>query len=80
MNTPAARTAARHAENVTLAIKVCPVTKELYGYAEPALDEVATLRRVALFARGSGALALSQDERAAALSVIRRRFDERFAA
>ena len=78
--TNAAKIAARHAQNVTLAIVPCRVARELYDVYEPALDEEATLRRVALFARGSGRASLTQDERCAALTVIRERFDARFAA
>jgi hypothetical protein len=64
----------RAAERVSLAVVVDPVARELYGVADPALDEHATLRRVALFFRGTGRYALTQDEQDAALGVIRGRF------
>jgi hypothetical protein len=42
------------ANRVTLARAVCPIVRELYGVCVPVLDVKATLRRVALFATGSG--------------------------
>ena len=64
------------AKRVRLAIVVDPVTKELYGYAEPALDEKTTLRRVALFVHGSGTIELTPSEKELALPIIRERFDK----
>lgn len=66
------------ASRVSLKIVVEPVAKKLHGVTNFALDEKATLRRVALFYRGTGRYTLSQPERDAALEVIRDRFDERF--
>jgi hypothetical protein len=65
---------ARAAERVSLVVVVDPVARELYGVADSALDEEATLRRVALFFRGTGRYALTQDEKDMALDVIRGRF------
>jgi hypothetical protein len=64
----------RAAERASLVVVVDPVARELYGVADPVLDEKATLRRVALFFRGTGRYALTQDEQDAALDVIRGRF------
>lgn len=63
----------RAADRVTLVIVADPVTRELYGVADPRLDETATLRRVALFYRGTGRYVLTSDEQDAALAVIRAR-------
>lgn len=71
-----ARQALRAAERCCLSIAACKTTMSLYGYVQPRLDEVGTLRRVALLLRGSGRAPLTQPERDAALSVIRERFDE----
>lgn len=65
------------ASRVRLAMVVDPVARELYGAATPALDEVATLRRVALFYRGTGAYVFTPDEKDVALRVIRGRAEER---
>lgn len=61
------------AERVSLAIMVDPVARELYGVADPVLDEFVTLRRVALFYRGTGRYVMTQEESSAALEVIRAR-------
>ena len=61
------------AKRVSLAVVVDPVARELYGVSDPVLDEVATLRRVALFFRGTGRYVLTQDEKDVALAVIRGR-------
>ena len=74
---PTTRAIEKAASRVRLAVVVCQATKELYGRAVPALDEKATLRRVALFHRGSGRAHLTQTEKDAALAVIRERFDAR---
>jgi len=66
------------ASRVRLALGVCQVTKELYGYAVPVLDEQATLRRVALFVHGSGKVALKTPEMDLVLPIIRGRFDEKY--
>ena len=66
----------RSAERCHLAITTCPDTRELYGYAQPVLDERATMRRVALLHRGSGRAHLSQPEREAALEVLHERFSD----
>ena len=66
----------RAAERVTLAVVVDPVARELYGVTERALDEKATLRRVALFYRGTGAYRLTPEESDAALAVLRARFEQ----
>lgn len=66
------------AQRVRLAIAIDPVTKELYGYASPALNEKATMRRVALFVHGSGSVELKTSEKDLVLPIIRARFDERF--
>jgi len=68
----------RAAERCHLAIGECSVTRELYNYFDPRLDEMATLRRVARLHRGSGRYQLTGQEREAALEVIRCRFEERF--
>ena len=68
----------RAANRCHLAISVDSGTKELYGYAVPVLDEVATLRRVALLRYGCGRHNIPQDERDAALATIRGRFESRF--
>lgn len=75
--TPLARGAQAAARRVTLSLRTCPVTRELYGYGRLVLDETATLRRVALFHRGSGRARLSPDEKDAALEILRQRFDEK---
>lgn len=63
------------AKRVTLVVAVDPVTRELYGTSVPVLNETATLRRVALFFRGTGSYNLSPDEKDAALLVLRGRFE-----
>lgn len=65
------------AGRVKLVVVSDGVSKELYGIAVPALDEVATLRRVVLFYRGTGSYVLSPEERRAAVEVLRGRFEER---
>lgn len=67
--------AADAAERVKLAIVECADTRRLYGYFHPRLDVTATLRRVALFAHGSGKRKLTLEERAAALEVLHYRMD-----
>lgn len=64
---------ARAAERVTLVVVVDPVARELYGVADPVLNEEATLRRVALFYRGIGKYLSTSEEKDAALAVIRAR-------
>lgn len=73
-----ARQAAVAAERVSLAIAIEPVALDLYGVRDIVLDEKATLRRVALFFRGTGRYTLSADERTAAIEVIRGRFEEQY--
>lgn len=68
------------AERVTLVIGTCAASRELYGTVEPVLEETPTLRRVALFYRGTGAYRLTAEERDAALLVIRGRFAVRYEA
>jgi hypothetical protein len=68
----------RAARRCRLAVSVDPVSRELYGTTVPVLDEKATLRRVALLFRGTGRYKLSQPERAAALEIVRGRFEERY--
>ena len=41
--------AARIADRLTLRLRVCNVTKELYGYAEPVLDDAAMARAFAAY-------------------------------
>ncbi len=74
------RAVAAAAERVTLAVAVNAAAAELYGVAEPVLDEKATMRRVALFYRGAGDAYLEPAERDAALGVIRGRFALRYEA
>jgi len=69
---------AKEANRVKLAITGNRTHQELYGCFEPTLDEVATLRRVALFAKGSGRANLNPAERFLALDIINDRFDRRF--
>lgn len=76
--TTATKSLTRASYRCQLAIVECKATRELYSYFKPALDEKATLRRVALLHRGSGRSQLSQAEKDAALAVLRERFDERF--
>lgn len=72
------RQAIKAAKKVKLVISANPTIMELYGYFEPVLDEKASLRRVSLFAFGSGKRQLSPDERYEALQVLDDRFNERF--
>jgi hypothetical protein len=66
------------AARVILAISTCAASRELYGTAVPVLDEKATLRRVSLFYRGTGAYHLTPEEADVALGVIRARFASRY--
>lgn len=75
MNASRQHAVAKASAQVTLVIAVCKVTKELYGYSAPVLDESSTLRRVALFLNGTARCRLTQDEQDVALSVIRNRFE-----
>lgn len=63
------------ASRVKLAMVVNETVRELYGTTELVLDEQATLRRVALFYRGSGRSILTPEERRSALNVLRERAD-----
>lgn len=63
------------AQKVNLVIVANKTIKELYGYFSPAIDMTATLRRVALFAKGNGAASLTPDEKYAAVEIINDRFD-----
>lgn len=67
---------AQIAGRVPLALTTCPVTRELYAYARPALDEHVTLHRVGvdLFA-DVGRYRLTPGERETALRVITERFE-----
>lgn len=67
---------ARSAVRVNLAFTIDEVARELYDVAEPVLDEAATLRRVALFYRGTGRYLLTPEERDVALGVIRARAEQ----
>lgn len=71
------RNVTRAAENVTLVLAVNKGVREIYGVTEFVLDESATLRRVALFYRGSGRYELTAQERDVALAVLRERADNR---
>lgn len=73
MNSANIKSLTAAAERVSLVISACPVARELYGVADPVLDEIATLRRVALFFRGTGRYVFSSEERDVALAVIRGR-------
>ena len=73
--TEAAAAAARAAERVSLVWVPDPVTLELYGEVVGVLDEAATLRRVAVFYRGTSAYKWTPAEKDAALRVIRARAD-----
>lgn len=61
----------RAAKRVRLAVRE---RKNIYGVPYLAMDEKATLRRVALFAWGSGRASLTQEERDDALEILRDRF------
>jgi hypothetical protein len=76
---PAAKTLVRAASKVTLVRAACPFAREL-GYSKAVLDEVATLRRVALFYRGTGSYRFTPEEKFLALDVIRGRWDEGYEA
>jgi hypothetical protein len=66
-----AREAEKHAQRVKLVVRVCPVTKDLYGYATPVLDEDATLCGVESLLR----YGMCPAARDVASSVIRERFE-----
>ena len=76
MSLPAPTSLTRAATRCHLAVTSCATTRELYGYFAPVLDEVPTLRRVALLYRGSGRYTLTQPERDIALEIVRERFEQ----
>ena len=63
------------ANRVKLAVTFNASTLELYGYKEPVLDTKITLRRVSLFAKGSGRVELHGEERIEAITILEDRFD-----
>jgi len=65
------------AERTPLTWGVCPVVKELYGYAKPVLDEAATLQTFCeTYSKKTGYYP-HPSEQDAALAVIRGRADQR---
>ena len=66
----------RAAAKVQLVITENKTVRELYDYYSPVLDEKATLRRVSLFAYGSGRVVLNPEERFEAVQIINDRADE----
>lgn len=55
------------------------VTRELYGHAQPVLNEKATLRALAFAYTASHTASLTQDQADAALVVLRSRAADRLA-
>lgn len=63
------------AERTALMLTVDPVTRELYGYAAPVLDEQTTLRRFSAAYYAKASYTPSPAERETTLAVFRERFE-----
>lgn len=61
---------AKAAHRVT-PVWICnPTIKEMYGFCEPIVDMKATMRRVAMFAKGSGRAHMSPEEIRIATEIV----------